>query len=162
MNPRILVCAEKGAFSLKDPIVEHLKDLGYDVTDLSLRDDGSDRLYYEIGELVGKAISTKEYDLGFVFCGSGMGVSMAANRFEGVYCACCETVHSTIMSRGINNCNVLALGVMITGPVLGCQMAEAFVTSEFLTSAPKHISREGLKNAYEELLKVDHAAHQLA
>ena len=159
MAKKVVVCAELGAFSLKDPIVEHLKKCGCEVDDISLREDSSDRPYYEIGEVVGKAIAAKKYDLGFVFCGSGMGVAMAANRIEGVYCACCETVHSAVMARGINNANVLALGVMITGPVLGCMMAEAFVNSEFPDSAPAHISREGLKQCLEELKKVDYAAH---
>lgn len=156
---KVIMCAELSAFSLKDPILAHLRKLGYDVDDLSLREDGSDRTYYEIGELVGKKIQNKEYDFGFVFCGSGMGVCMVANRFEGVYAACTESLQTTIMSRGINNANVLALGVRLIAPQLGCDMAQAFLESKFLDSAPLDISREGLAKCFEEVLKIDHAAH---
>lgn len=159
MAPRIVVCAELGAFSLKDPIVAHLKACGYDPVDISLREDGSDRIYYEIGEVVGKAISAGEYDYGIIFCGSGMGVAMVANRFEGVYAACTESLQTTIMARGINNANVLALGVRLIAPQLGCDMAEAFVKSEFLKDAPADISKEILGACFEEVKKIDHAAH---
>ena len=159
MNPKVVVCAELDAFSLKDPIVAHLKACGYDPVDISLREDGSGRTYYEIGEIVGKAISAKEYDFGFVFCGSGMGVCMVANRFEGVYAACTETLQTTIMSRGINNANVLALGVRLIAPQLGCDMAEMFLKSKFLDDAPADISREGLAACFEEVKKIDRSAH---
>ena len=156
---KIIICAEKCAFSLKDPILNYLQGLGYEIDDLSLRPDGSDRPYYEIGELVGKKIQAKEYDFGIVFCGSGMGVAMAANRFEGVFAACTESLQTTVMARGINNANVLALGVRLIAPQLGCDMAKAFLESKFLDSAPEDINKQILSDFYDELVKIDHAAH---
>ncbi len=156
---KILVCSEKCAFSLKDPVVEYLRNLGYEIDDISLREDGSDRPYYEIGEIVGELISNGVYEYAIVLCGSGMGVAMATNRYEGVYCAVCESVYTTVMSRGINNANVLALGVFTITPHMGCQMARAFLESNFPDSAPEGIDRDALMAAYKELKKIDFKAH---
>lgn len=156
---KIVLCAESCAFVLKDAVMEHLKGLGYEVTDLSLREDGSDRPYFEIGALVGEKMQNKEYDFGIVFCGSGMGVCLVANRYEGVYAACTESVRTTKMSRGINNANVLALGVRVIAPILGCEMAQTFVESTFPESAPEDIDRAVLVNGFEEVLKIDQKAH---
>ncbi|MBO6054965.1 MAG: RpiB/LacA/LacB family sugar-phosphate isomerase [Oscillospiraceae bacterium] len=156
---KLVFCSEKIAFPLKDAVAQRLQSLGHEIVDLSLREDGSDRPYFEVGELVGKKMEQKEYDFGFVFCGSGMGVCMVANRFEGVFAACTESVRTTKMSRSINNANVLALGVNVIAPALGCEMAEAFVETKFPDSAPEGI-REFLKIAFAEVQKIDHEAHQ--
>lgn len=157
---KIVVSSESCAYVLKDAVVEHLKGLGHQVDDLSMREDGSDRPYTEIGELVGKKMEKKEYDFGIVFCGSGMGVCLVANRYEGVYAVCTESVRTTKMARGINNANVLAMGVRVIPPMLGCEMAEEFINATFPDSAPADIPREVLTDFFEDVLKIDHEAHQ--
>ena len=156
---KLVFCSEKCAFPLKDAVAQHLRSLGHEIDDLSLREDGSDRPYYEVGELVGLKMEQKEYNFGFVFCGSGMGVCMVSNRFEGVFAACTESVRTTVMSRSINNANVLAMGVNVIAPALGCEMAQAFLETRFPDSAPEGI-QEILKVAFAEVQKIDHKAHQ--
>ena len=75
---------------------------------------------------------SKEYDRGIAICGTGMGVSIIANKFRGVYAALCECVYTARRSKTINNSNVLCMGGFVVGNVLGCEMANAWLEAEHL------------------------------
>ena len=128
--------ADPLGITLKDAVKEALIEEGFEVTDITGNEQQD---YYTVGYNVGKAISEKQYDFGFLFCGTGMGVNLIANKFTGVHCALCESIETARLSRVINNANILAMGGIVVTPYLGRQMVKAFVNAEFskgFTEAP--------------------------
>ena len=125
---KIIIGSDPLGISTKDAVKEYLLDSGYTVTDIS-GDNGID--YYNVGYLVGKAISNKEYDRGFIFCGTGMGVNIVCNKFPGVYCGLVESIKAAQLCRTINNCNVLSIGGLFNAPYKAKQMAKEFLETEF-------------------------------
>ena len=89
-------------------------------------------LYQDAAKLVAKGVQSKEYDRGIAICGTGMGVSIIANKFRGVYAALCESVYTARRSKVINNTNVLCMGGFVIGPVMGWEMAKAWLEAEHL------------------------------
>lgn len=155
MEKSIIIVGEGTALHLKDKLVEHMKEKGYNFTDAT---DG-DMTYIEVGSTVGHAISDKKYDLGVIVCGSGMGVNLAANRYPGVYCGLCESIHTARMARTITNCNVLAMGGNIVAYDLACKMLDAFVEAEFTEGFDDEMS-EKLKAFFSDMEAVDKETHK--
>lgn len=147
---KIIIGADPLGMDLKNHIKKYLLIHGFSVTDIT---ENSPSEYYTVGFEVGKAISRKEYDYGFIFCGTGMGVHLVANKFSGVYAALTESLETTVLSRKINNCNVLALGGLITTPYLAEQMVTAFLSTEF--------SYDFSENTPEELQKAFNIVSEL-
>ena len=155
---KVIICAEASALHLKKAIVDFLSGEGYDFTDATSRDDLS---YIEAGSTIGESISNGEYSFGIVMCGSGMGVNLVANRYSGVYCGLCESLHTAKMARTITNCNVLALGGNIVAHDLACRMVKAFLDTEFGETFPEETAA-ALKNMFEEMDAVDRKTHEAA
>ena len=160
MGKKILCCAHSSAYALKEAVYPYLKQAGYDITDLSPGAEGDPRPYYEAGALAAQKVAAGEYDLGLVFCGSGMGVCLAANRFSRVYCAACESIYTATQARRVNNANILALGGDVVAPAMACKMAEAFINTEFLEGFPQ-AKQEELDQALQALNQIDYQAHHL-
>ncbi|MBO5999044.1 MAG: RpiB/LacA/LacB family sugar-phosphate isomerase [Lachnospiraceae bacterium] len=157
MSKKIIIAGEKSGEHLKNSVVKFMESKGYDFTDVTTEEPMS---YIDAGSAVGSAISKKEYDLGIVICGSGMGVNLVANRYPGVYCGLVENVNTAKMARTITNCNVLAMGGNIVAYDLANKMTEAFVETEFGEGFPPEFA-ERLKQMYEDMEAVDKAAHGL-
>ena len=147
----IIIGADPSGLSLKNVVKEYLLEKGYDVTDVT---QDNEQAYYSVGFEVGKAISKKEYDMGFIFCGTGMGVNIVANKFSGVYSALCESVETATLSRKINNANVLAMGGLLITPFLAKQMVDAFLNTEFSYGFSEG-SPEYLQNAYQTIQELE-------
>ena len=79
-------------FTLKEAVKEHLLKNGYDVTDVGTLSLDEPVVYYEVGRRVAKEVADKKFERGLLFCGTGMGVNLVANKFPGVYCGLCESV----------------------------------------------------------------------
>lgn len=124
----VIMGADPRGISLKNAVKEALVDEGFEVIDIT---GDEQQASYDVGYNVGKAIAEHKYDYGFVFCGTGMGVNLVANKFDGVYCALCESIETARLSRVINNANVLAMGGLIVTPYIGQQMARTFVNTGF-------------------------------
>ena len=152
---QVIICAEASAVHLKNVLVDFLGKEGYDYTDATERDDLS---YIEAGSVIGKSISEGAYRFGIVLCGSGMGVNLVANRYPGVYCGLCESLHTAKMARTITNCNVLALGGNIVAYDLACRMVKAFLDTEFGETFSGETAA-GLKEMFAEMEKVDAETH---
>ncbi len=129
-NKKILVAADPFAVSLKDQIVAFLKEKGYEVTDYS-KAQGQDRPYYDSAVAVCEAMQAGAALRAILFCGTGMGMSIVANRFKGVTAAVVESVFAAKMCRAINNANVLCLGQMIWGPDMAKAAVETFLNTKF-------------------------------
>ncbi len=155
---KIIISSDDSAFWLKEKVVKYMAEKGYDFEDASLDENGNRLPYYEAGRRIGEAVSSKKYQYGLVFCGSGMGVNITANRFQDVYCALCESVHTAALARKINNANVLALGGNIVAPNLACTIVDTFFNTDFLAGFEGE-EREFLNAAIVKLAAIDAEAH---
>ena len=127
---KIIVAADPFAVTLKDAVVEHLKSKGYEVTDMGSTKEKS-QPYFECGAEVCKALQAGKAERAILFCGTGMGMSIVANRFKGVTAAVVESVFAAKMSRAINNANVLCLGQMIWGEWMAKEAVDVFLNTGF-------------------------------
>ena len=110
---KISIGCDHAGFEVKEIIISLLKELKHDVLDLGT--NSIDSVDYPIyGLKVGESIKNKIVDMGVVVCGSGIGISIAANKISGVRAALCTSVEHAILSRKHNNANVLALGSRLT------------------------------------------------
>ena len=157
MSQKIIVAAQTTALALKNSVVEHLKARNCDFTDVTGDQEMS---YLEAGSIVGKAISAKEYDLGIVMCGSGMGVNLAANRYPGVYCGLVENINTARSARVITNCNVLAMGANIVAFDLADKMVDAFLDAQFLEGMDE-ANADRLRKTFEDMEALDRELHDL-
>jgi ribose 5-phosphate isomerase B len=110
---------------LADTVVRHLRDAGHDVDVLALPAPWPDA-----GRMVGEAVSGGRADLGVVCCWTGTGVSMAANKVEGVRAALCADAETARGARRWNDANVLALSIRLTSAPVACEILDAFSSTE--------------------------------
>ena len=111
---KIAIGCDHAAYKEKMDLLRFIKsELGYEVVDMGTNSDKSVD-YPEYGHMVGKCVSNKEVDKGIVICGSGIGISIAANKVKGVRAALCTSVEHAEMSRKHNDANVLAMGARFT------------------------------------------------
>ena len=137
--------SDHAGFELKEAVERQLRAKGLDVTDLGPH-DAARTDYPDWGHALGAAIARGDFDRGVLVCGSGVGISIAANRYPGVRCALCGDVYTAKMSRAHNDANVLALGARVVGDGLAAAIVDAFVATEF----------EGGRHA-ERVAKIDPA-----
>ena len=127
----ILVAADPFAVGLKDAVVKHLQERGFAVKDLGATPANKDKPYFESAVEVCRALQKGEAKRAFLFCGTGMGMNMIANRFKGVRAAVVESVFAAKMCRAINDANVLCMGQMIWGDTMANAAADAFLDTKF-------------------------------
>lgn len=125
-DKQVVVGADFAGFPLKEAVKRHLEDRGWTVTDLTPAKEEAP-MYHRVGFLVGSQISEREFEKALVFCGSGMGIHIAANKCPHVHAAVCETVETARRAATANNANVLAIGAFFTGPRLAKAMADEFL-----------------------------------
>ena len=122
--------SDHGGFELKEHIKEFLDEEGIEYIDYGTKTDESVD-YPEYGKKVGEAIIKGEVDRGIVICGTGIGISLAANKVKGIRCALCSDTYSARMSREHNNANALALGGRVIGRDLAKEIVGVWLKSEF-------------------------------
>ncbi|STO31449.1 Ribose-5-phosphate isomerase B [Fusobacterium necrogenes] len=135
---KIALGADHGGFELKEKIKVHLFKKGYEILDLGTNSTSSVD-YPRFGHAVGYAVSNKNVDYGIVICGTGIGISIAANKIPGVRAALCTNTTMARLTREHNDANVLALGARIIGDVLAFEMVDIFLTTNF--EGGRHSSR---------------------
>ena len=127
---KIAIAADHGGFELKDSMVEYIKSLGNEVVDLGTNSaDSVD--YPDYAKKVCEEIQKGNSDLGILICGTGIGMSLAANKFEGIRAACVSDVYSAKMSRNHNNANVLCIGARVIGDEVAKLIIKTFLENEF-------------------------------
>ena len=131
---KITIAADPGGVELKNVVKKHLLDLGHEVCDKGGEKDAP-VLYPVVGDLVAKDVQSGAADRGLVFCGTGMGVSIVANKHKGVYCAVVESIFAAYNCREINNANMLALGGGLVGTTLGLKIVDTFLNTEWKADA---------------------------
>ena len=131
MKETILVAADPFAVGLKKAIVAHLEKRGFAVKDMGATDAAPEKPYFESAVEVCRALQKGEAKRAFLFCGTGMGMNMIANRFPGVRAAVVESVWAAKMCRAINDANVLCLGQMLWGEWMANAAVDAFLDTKF-------------------------------
>ena len=126
----IVIGCDHGAFELKTVLIEHLKSLGKEVVDCGCYDTNSVD-YPDIAEKVCTEVKTGNYEFGILLCGTGIGISMAANKIDGIRCALLSNEFSARMTRQHNNANVIAMGGRVVGPELAKSIVNAYMSAEF-------------------------------
>lgn len=128
---KIAIGADHGGYELKESIKIFLESCGgYEVTDYGTFSPESVD-YPDIAYKVGKAVTSQEGSLGILCCGTGIGISMAANKVKGVRAACCSDYFSAKYTRMHNNANILCLGGRVIGQGLANELVNVFLTTEF-------------------------------
>ncbi len=127
---KIAIGCDHGGINLKPLLLEYLNKKGIEYTDFGCFSKESTD-YNDYAELVGNAVANGEYELGILICGTGIGMSIMANKIKGVRCGHCHDVFSAKMTRLHNNANVLAVGERVLGPGLFLEIVEAFISTPF-------------------------------
>lgn len=142
----IALGSDHGGFALKREIMKHL-----DEKQIAYQDYGTDSEescdYPVFGEAVAKAVASGVCERGIIICGTGIGISMAANKVKGVRAALCGDCFSAEMSRKHNDANVLALGARVVGPGLALKIVDTFLENEF--EGGRHARRVALLSEIE-------------
>ena len=128
---KIAIGNDHGGVELKQHLVEYLRGKGYEVVNFGTDSTASNH-YPIFAEKVSRAVVSGEYDRGILICGTGLGISMAANKIRGVRCAVCSEPVSARLAREHNDANLLALGARIIGPVLAEGIVDVFLETGFL------------------------------
>ncbi len=126
----IVIGCDHAAFDLKEILKAHLKKEGWRVEDMGAFSTASVD-YPAIGRQVASRVAGGEYDRGVLLCGTGLGMSMVANRFAHVRAALCHDIFSAVMSRKHNDCNILVLGGRVLGDVLALEILKAWMETPF-------------------------------
>ena len=127
---KIAVASDHGGFALKEKVKEHLVQRGFDVDDLGTHSEDSVD-YPSYGKACGEAVASGKADLGVVVCGTGIGISIAANKVKGVRCGLCTSVEMAHLTKQHNNANILALGGRTTEPELALKIVDEWLDTEF-------------------------------
>lgn len=127
---KIALGSDHGGFELKEIIKAHLEEKGIEVVDCGTNSSESVD-YPEFGYKTAKAIIDGVCERGIVVCGTGIGISISANKVKGIRCALCGDCYSARMSREHNNANMLALGGRVTGRDLALEIVDIWCHTEF-------------------------------
>lgn len=126
----LAIGSDHGGFELKTRVIEHLKNEGIEVRDFgTYTGDSCD--YPDIAEVVCKSVMSGECERGILICGTGIGISIAANKVDGIRAALCSDVFSAKMARQHNNANIICLGGRVTGCELAFMIVDTFISQEF-------------------------------
>ncbi|MDD4796916.1 MAG: ribose 5-phosphate isomerase B [Eubacteriales bacterium] len=127
---KIAIGADHTAIELKETIKQHLTQRGYDVVDYGPNNAQSVD-YPHYGEVVARAVAGGDCQLGVLICGTGIGISLAANKVPGIRAAVCSEPYSAKMSRLHNDANILAFGARVVGSELAKMIVDEFLNAEF-------------------------------
>jgi ribose 5-phosphate isomerase B len=127
---KLAIDCDDAGLPLKQTLIDQLRALGVDVTDLNhVAQNKAD--YPDIGYNLAKKIAAKEFERGILICGTGLGMAMVANKVEGVFAGTCHDVYSAERLRKSNNAQILTMGARVIGPELAKSVVTAWVKSEF-------------------------------
>ena len=126
----IAIGSDHGGFALKQEIMKHLEERGLEYKDFGTYSEESCD-YPTYGAAVGRAVVSGECDRGIIICGTGIGISIAANKIEGVRAANCTDCYMAEMTRRHNDANVLALGARVLGSGLALKIVDTFLDTDF-------------------------------
>ena len=139
---------DHGGFELKNAIIAHMNERGIEVKDLGTF-DGSAVDYPEIALKVTASVTSGESKRGILVCGTGIGMSIAANKHKGIRAACCSDTFSARLTREHNDANVLCFGERVVGIGLALDLVDAFIGAEYLNNG-NHVTRVAMLKEIED------------
>ncbi len=136
---KIVIGSDHGGYELKQEVMDHLKKRGIEVVDVGCYSAESCD-YPVYAKPVTEAIQNGDADLGILICGTGIGMSMAANKEKGIRAALCHDTFSAKATREHNNANILCMGARVVGPGLALMIIDTFIDTPF-SNDERHIRR---------------------
>lgn len=127
---KIAIGNDHAAVEMKNEIIAFLKELGHEVINFGT-DSGESVNYPVYGEKVGRAVASGEADCGIAICGTGVGISLAANKVKGVRAVVCSEPYSAKLAKQHNNANVLCFGARVIGIELAKMIVTEWLNAEF-------------------------------
>lgn len=127
---KIAIGADHGGFAAKKAIFAHLQEKGFELKDFGTHSEESCD-YPDIAHEVAKAVAGGQFDLGILICGTGVGMSIAANKVPGIRASLCGDTYSARMTRNHNDSNILCLGARVTGLGLMLDIVDAYLAESF-------------------------------
>lgn len=147
---RIAIGADHAGFMMKEELASEMRKLGHDLLDVGARRHDPSDDYPDFAEAVGRALMEGKAERGVLICGSGVGVSVAANKMPGIRAAVCHDAYSAHQGVEHDNMNVLVLGSRIIGPELARELVRTYLAARF-SGEERHCRR---------LAKVDEIEHR--
>ena len=126
---KIIIGSDHGGFKLKNSIIEHLNNIGYVTKDVGCFDESSCDYPVYAQKVVQEVLDTE--NKGILVCGTGIGMSIAANRYKGIRASHCTDTYTAKMTRKHNDSNILCLGERITGEGLALDIVDIWLNTEF-------------------------------
>lgn len=127
---KIAIGCDHVGYELKKRVIDHLTEKGHEVVDFGT--DSTERTDYPIyGEKAANAVASGECDRGIVICGTGIGISISANKVKGIRCVVCSEPYSALLSRQHNDTNMLAFGSRVVGGDLALMIVDAWLSGEY-------------------------------
>lgn len=128
---------DHSALGLKAEIIEFVENMGHEVADFGT--NSAESCDYPVyGEKVARAVADKEVDCGILICGTGLGISLAANKVKGIRAAVCSEPFTAKMAKEHNNCNIIAFGARVVGAEVAKMIVDAWLNSEFQGGRHQH------------------------
>lgn len=143
---KIAMACDHGGLRLKNVLKEYLLENGYEVEDFGTNSEDSCD-YPDYAGKAAKAVASGACDKGVVVCGTGIGVSITANKVNGIRCALCHDVFSAKATRAHNDSNMIAMGQRVIGEGLALEILKAWLSTEF--EGGRHVQRIEKMMAYE-------------
>ena len=144
---KLAMGADHGGYSLKEILKKHLVEAGHEVLDLGTHDTDSCN-YPDYAAKVAYAVADKEAVLGILVCGTGIGMSIAANKVKGIRCVVCSDPYSAQLSRMHNDTNVIAIGARVIGPEMAKMILKLWLETEF--EGGRHSRRVDMINRLDD------------
>ncbi|MCA9730637.1 MAG: ribose 5-phosphate isomerase B [Deferribacteres bacterium] len=146
---KISIASDHAGFELKKEIVAYLKKKpGIEIIDMGTDSEHHSVDYPEMAAKVARSLQKQESERGIILCGTGIGISISANKFKGIRAALCHDAYTARMSRAHNNANVLAMGGRTTGKEVAFDMVDIWLDTEF--EGDRHQRRVDLIASFEQ------------
>ena len=148
---RVVIASDHAAIEFRQELAEAVRELGHEVTDLGTNDPTkADYPYF--GHKAAEAVAAGDFDRGIVVCGSGIGISIAANKTHGIRCVVCSEPYSAVLSRKHNDTNMLAMGARVIGIELAKMIATMWLETDF--EGGRHQRRVNQLNAIDDGVEI--------
>ena len=151
---RMILGSDRSGFPLKEAIKEFLKAEGYEVEDVGMHNMEDFMPYYVVAPKVAERIRSGEYEKGILCCGTGAGMAIVANKFQGVYAVPVEGSYTARMASVVNQANVLTLGGWVIAPQQALEMVKLWLDTPFTEGFPED-RQKFLCNAFKEVQEIE-------
>ena len=156
---KVIIGSDKSGFVLKEAIKAYLVEKGYEIIEVGTTDTDNPVPFFKTAPLAVEKIREGAAEKAILICGTGMGMSQVAGKYKNIRAACVESVYAARMCRAINDSNVLCIGGWIVADIMGIEMTDVFLNTEF-TEGLEPWRKEFLKNARLEFNAIENEIYK--